>query len=192
MQAVPIGIQDFAKIRRKNYLYVDKTAKLEKMILDGSAYFLARPRRFGKSLTLSTLEAMFRGQAELFKGLSAEQWVRECAQHPFPVLSFDLSTVNSKSALTVEKSLQEKIRRLAKAYALTLSSETIEERFSELIEGIYASFGHVVVLIDEYDKPILDNILALNAAREIREVLRSFYIVLKNCDKYRIFDRFRG
>ena len=86
MQKLPIGIQSFEKIRLGNYLYVDKTKQILQLIQNGECYFLSRPRRFGKSLTLSTLEAMFKGKAELFKGLYAENWVKEQAKHPNPVI----------------------------------------------------------------------------------------------------------
>ena len=91
MQELPIGVQDFEKIRRNNYLYVDKTEKLLQLAKTEKSYFLSRPRRFGKSLTLSTLEAMFQGEAELFKGLYAEEWVKEQSKHPSPVIKLDMS-----------------------------------------------------------------------------------------------------
>ena len=90
---LPIGIQTFEKLRRGDCLYVDKTARLQKLIMGGTSYFLSRPRRFGKSLTLSTLDAMFSGRAELFKGLVAEAWVTEQAKHPAPVLRLDMSSL---------------------------------------------------------------------------------------------------
>ena len=128
MQKLPIGIQSFEKIRLGNYLYVDKTKQILQMIEKGECYFFSRPRRFGKSLTLSTLEAMFKGKAELFKGLYAEDWVKEQSKHPSPVIKLDM-------------------------------------------------------LIDEYDKPITDNINNLEKAEEMREILRSFYSVLKGCSQ---------
>lgn len=86
MQELPIGVQDFGMLRRDDLLYVDKTARLLELVKSGRRYFLARPRRFGKSLTLSTLEAMFSGQIELFNSLSAQKWVKEQAKRPAPVL----------------------------------------------------------------------------------------------------------
>ena len=91
MQKLPIGIQTFEKINKENYLYVDKTKQILKMIENGECYFLSRPRRFGKSLTISTLEAMFKGKVELFKGLYAEDWVKEKAKNPNPVIKLDMS-----------------------------------------------------------------------------------------------------
>ncbi len=95
MQMFPIGIQDFVQLRQNNLLYVDKTQKLLELIENGRRYFLSRPRRFGKSLTLSTLDAMFRGHKDLFIGLVAEQWVVKQLENPSPVLRFDVSTLNS-------------------------------------------------------------------------------------------------
>ena len=96
MQDLPIGIQNFEEIRKNDYLYVDKTAKLLPLVRkSGKSYFLSRPRRFGKSLTLSTLVAMFQGKAELFKGLYAEKWVKEQAKHPNPVIKLDMSALGS-------------------------------------------------------------------------------------------------
>ena len=95
MQDLPIGVQDFEKIRRNNYLYIDKTQKILELAKTEKSYFLSRPRRFGKSLTLSTLEAMFQGKAELFKGLYAEEWVKEQAKNPNPVIKIDMSVLAS-------------------------------------------------------------------------------------------------
>ena len=90
MQKLPIGIQTFEEFRKENYLYVDKTKQILQMIESGKCYFLSRPRRFGKSLTISTLEAMFKGKAELFKGLYAEDWVKEKAKNPAGVIRIDM------------------------------------------------------------------------------------------------------
>ena len=90
MQKLPIGIQNFEKIRTKNYLYVDKTKQILNLIEQGECYFLSRPRRFGKSLTISTLEMMFKGRTELFKGLYAEEWVKEQSKHPSGVIRLDM------------------------------------------------------------------------------------------------------
>ena len=95
MQKLPIGIQNFEDIRIENYLYVDKTKQILNLIENGKCYFLSRPRRFGKSLTLSTLESMFQGKAELFKGLYVEEWVKEQAKHPSPVIKLDMSVLGS-------------------------------------------------------------------------------------------------
>ena len=107
MQVLPIGVHDFVQIRQDNMLYVDKTAQLQKLVETGRRYFLARPRRFGKSLTISTLGAMFSGRLELFRGLAAEEWVKKQAEHPAPVLRFDMSAVDSSSSEGMKQSLRE-------------------------------------------------------------------------------------
>ena len=102
MQELPIGIQSFERLRENNYLYVDKTERLLDLISHGERYFLSRPRRFGKSLTLSTLESMFKGKIELFRGLAAEKWVEKQSQHPSPVLRLDLSIVETGNVERLE------------------------------------------------------------------------------------------
>ena len=192
LQTLPIGVQDFAKLRRMGHIYVDKTERLQELVTTGEWFFLSRPRRFGKSLTLSTLDAMFSGQVELFKGLAAEDWVAEQAERPATVLRFDMSKMKCDTAPNLELSLTEKLQRLAKKLKVTLISKTIEGRFEDLIEDLYEVHGPVVVLIDEYDKPILDHIADIKAAEAVREVLRSFYTVLKGCDEYLRFVMLTG
>ena len=183
MRELPIGIQSFDRLRKGNYLYVDKTAKLLDLVLRGERYFLSRPRRFGKSLTLSTFEAMFRGRTELFAGLFAEKWVKEYSKNSSPVLRFDLSGLDSKTPQLLHKSLIETIKRIGSDFNVEIKSETLNGMFTDLLYGIYKLCGSIVILIDEYDKPILDNINNLEKANEMREVLRSFYSTLKSCDE---------
>ena len=184
MQTLPIGVQDFVRLRQDNLLYVDKTARLLELIKNGQRYFLSRPRRFGKSLTLSTLDAMFSGRAELFKGLSAEEWVKRQSENPSPVLRFDMSGLDIQTAQSLQQSLKEIIGRAGKNFSVEILSETLNGMFTDLLSEICKLHGAVVVLIDEYDKPILDNINDLQRANEMREVLRSFYTTLKSCDEY--------
>ncbi len=167
-----------------NLLYVDKTSKLLELINSGRRYFLSRPRRFGKSLTLSTLNAMFCGRKDLFIGLTAEQWVNEKSENPSPVLRFDMSTIAATTSEDIKLSLQEMIYRLAEDFNLNIRSQTLGGIFIDLIRKLQKQQGQVVILIDEYDKPILDNLLDFHKADEMREVLRSFYTVLKSCDEY--------
>ena len=189
---LPIGIQNFANLRRRNYLYVDKTAILQKLIENGERYFLSRPRRFGKSLTLSTLEAMFKGQSELFKGLAAEEWVKGQSKNPAPVLRFDMSVRELSSINLFKSSLKNMLKRTAVNFDLELISDNLGDMFEELLERVQKKLGLVVVLIDEYDKPILDNIDNLGKANEVREILRSFYTTLKGCDEYLRFALLTG
>ncbi|MBR4195611.1 MAG: AAA family ATPase [Synergistaceae bacterium] len=183
MKKLPIGVQDFVKIREQNYLYVDKTGKLLELIEQGERYFLSRPRRFGKSLMLSTLDAMFRGRKEYFKGLAAEEWVTRQSENPSPVLRFDISSLKLTDSVTIEQALSEMIERTARKNKVKLHSQSMTGKLIDLIEEI-SSQGQVVVLVDEYDKPILDNLSDIRKAHEMREVLRSFYTVLKSCDEY--------
>ena len=184
MKVLPIGIQNFKKLREANCLYVDKTGILQALIENGFQYFLSRPRRFGKSLTLSTLEAMFKGEVELFKGLKAEEWVKKQASNPTAVLRFDISRTVTNDANNLDNSIKEMISRLSRKHKVNLYSESTEGMLADLLEGIFEKNGLFVLLIDEYDKPILDNITNLQKADEMREVLRSFYTTIKSYDEH--------
>ena len=172
-----------------NYLYIDKTKQILNLIENGECYFLSRPRRFGKSLTLSTLEAMFKGKAELFKSLYAEEWVKEQSKHPSPVIKLDMGDLgNYENTEEFKYALIYLVKKIANDYNLNISyDETISKNagliFSQVINELYKKFGSVVLLIDEYDKPITDNINNLEKAEEMRETLRSFYSVLKGCSQ---------
>ena len=184
MKILPIGVQDFVQLRQDDLLYVDKTAKLLDLIQNGRRYFLSRPRRFGKSLTLSTLEAMLKGEVELFKGLKAEEWVKKQSKKPLTVLRFDMSARAIKTPEIFEKSLASMLSLTAINFDIELISEIFSDMLEELIIKLYKRNGSMVILIDEYDKPILDNITDLKKANEMREVLRSFYTTIKSCDNY--------
>ena len=183
MQKLPIGIQTFEKIRQEDYLYVDKTKQILKMI-----------DRFGKSLTLSTLEAMFQGKAELFKGLYAEEWVKEQAKHPNPVIRLDMSVL--KSYNSIEELNEYLVNQLKVCLFLNNYNVSIDEKadifFVNIITKLYHEFGSVVVLIDEYDNPITDNMDNLEQAEKVRKYLRSFYLNLKTYSKYLRFVMITG
>ena len=122
MQKLPIGIQNFEDIRKENYLYVDKTKQILNLIENGKCYFLSRPRRFGKSLTISTLEAMFKGKAELFKGLYAEDWVKEQTKSPNPVIKLDMTGLgNYKTIEELNNALIYIVKNSIKQYKLNIS-----------------------------------------------------------------------
>ena len=187
MQELPIGMQNFESIRENDeYLYVDKTEKLLQLAKTKKSYFLSRPRRFGKSLTLSTLEAMFKGKAELFKGLYAEEWVKEQAKHPTPVVKLDMSALGSyENKKELNRSI---INYLVRYYIKEYKFDVVVQDnpgdvFLDVINELYKQFGPVALLIDEYDKPITDNINNLEKANEMRETLHSFYGVLKGCSQ---------
>ncbi len=186
MQLLPTGMQSFEIIRKKNYLYIDKTEKLLQLAKTDNSYFLSRPRRFGKSLTISTLEAMFQGKAELFKGLYAEEWVKEQANHPNPVITLDMSGLDSyENIKEIDESLISDLQHIANEYKINIDKErNAKAMFKKLIYTFYEKFGSVVVLIDEYDFPITEYIDNIKMADKVRKFLRNFYITLKTYTKY--------
>lgn len=189
MQILPIGMQSFGMLRRNNMLYVDKTAILLELIENGRRYFLSRPRRFGKSLTLSTLEEMFKGNINLFKGLKAEDWVRKQSESPSAVLKLDISSLGDYSnSDELNQALIRRLEEAAEDNELQLRTENNSgEMLRQLIRILSRRRGSVVILIDEYDKPILDNLSDLKKANDMCNVLRSFYTTLKSYDEYMRF-----
>ena len=190
---IPIGIQSFEDLRRKNFLYVDKTLYAFKLAALGKVYFLSRPRRFGKSLFLSTLKAYFLGQKDLFKGLYIEKAEEKRAEiekneawveYPVFYLDFNVGQYNLKEALA--ESLDYFLKKQEKIYGLTNEGDSFGKRFQSLIEIAYQKTGRqVVILVDEYDKPLLQTMgvdEALN--EEYRNTLKAFYSVIKTCDQY--------
>ena len=195
LQSLPIGIQSFERLRSMGKLYVDKTRRLTKLVEESTRVFLSRPRRFGKSLTLSTLDALFSGKAELFRGLAAEAWAMEQARQPSPVLRLDMSSMDVRDVPRFEKSLVAELLDRSRSYGMTLTRGDADEpggAFKGIIKELYDRGGPVVVLIDEYDKPILDKIGDLKAAEAMRDVLRGFYTVLKGSDEYLRFVMLTG
>ena len=191
---LPIGIQSFDKLRQGNFLYVDKTKRLQELVTSSPWCFLSRPRRFGKSLTLSTIDAMFSGKVELFKGLAADKWVTDQAKRPAPVLRLDMSGWdNPSSPQELQEAIIAELGDFAEEHGLTLKNETTCGRMlKSVIRALHKAAGPVVVLIDEYDKPILDKIGSLKESNTMRQVLRSFYTVLKSCDSYLRFVMLTG
>ncbi len=181
---LPIGIQTFAKIREGDaYYYVDKTALALKLIEQGSHFFLSRPRRFGKSLFLDTLKEIFAGNAALFKGLDAEQHWDWSVK--YPVLRFSFGGGVLGSAADLQASLHEQLGSLEEQHQLPAEYPDARSRFKRLIRRLAEQSGqNVVVLIDEYDKPILDRIEDREKALEIREGLKDFYSVIKDSDQF--------
>ena len=181
MKVLPVGIANFKTLRQEDFLYIDKTGRLLELIQQGRKYFLSRPRRFGKSLTLSTIGAMFSGQVDLFKGLQAEDWVKQQAEKPSPVLRFNMSESSTTDGLVLNRSLENMIARKARNFDVKLYGDLLPDMLIELVEGIYKKSAPVVVLVDEYDKPILDHISDVSKAEEMRNVLRGFYTTIKSC-----------
>ena len=177
----PIGIQNFEKIRKDGYAYVDKTALMYKMVSEGSYYFLSRPRRFGKSLLLSTLEAYFEGQEELFQGLAVEQLEKEWKK--YPILHLDLNSREYKDESSLEAELNRHLEGWEKVYGDEYKDRAAEERFIHVINNVYEKTNsRVVILVDEYDKPLLQTIGNEPLQQAYRSKLKAFYSVLKTLD----------
>jgi hypothetical protein len=183
MRKFPIGIQSFAKMRSNNYIYIDKTHFVKKLHDEGCFYFLSRPRRFGKSLFLDTLRQAFLGNKELFKGLFLyDNWDWD-KQYQVIYISFGGGVLKNQSEL-IERE-QEIITEQLDKYEIAVTAKSISGQFRQLIQKLNKkSKQRVVVLIDEYDKPILDNITDVTTATAMREELKNFYSVLKDCDEY--------
>ena len=174
----PVDIQSFSVIREDGYLYIDKTELIYHLANNHYYVFLSRPRRFGKTLLMSTLEAYFKGEKELFKGLAIEHLEKKWDS--FPVLRFDLSGENFRDLSRVIAHIEWLITRMERKQGYE-GKGTISQRLSDLIENIHEATGKkVVVLVDEYDKPMLDTLHNSAAQEEIKDELRAFYSVLKS------------
>lgn len=180
----PIGIQTFSKIREGNYLYIDKTEYVYRMTHFASNYmFLSRPRRFGKSLLTSTLHSYFSGCKELFKGLAIEKLETEWTE--YPVLHFDMSMAKHADKKKLEDLLDFMLRRYEQQFGIEAVSENANLRLVNLIQHINNRTGkQVVVLIDEYDAPLLDVVHERETLDVLRNIMRNFYSPLKACDPY--------
>lgn len=183
LRKLPIGIQSFEFLRSEGYLYVDKSALVYRLVTTGKPYFLSRPRRFGKSLLLSTLEAYFRGKRELFQGLAIERLEKDWLE--YPVLHLDLNAENYNSVDVLRNQLETQLCTWEERYGLDGLNQSISIRFTEVIRQACERTGRrVVVLIDEYDKPLLRNFHDPELQQEFREVLTAFYSVLKSADPW--------
>lgn len=180
----PIGIQNFGEIRRDGYVYVDKTALVYKLVAEGKYYFLSRPRRFGKSLLLSTLESYFQGERELFEGLAVakleDKWER------YPIFHLDLNSREYKDESSLVAELNRHVETWERVYGCEeYKDRAIEERFLHVIIAAFEKTGkRVVILVDEYDKPMLQAIGNEALQKAYRSTLKAFYGVLKTCDRY--------
>jgi len=182
MKSLPFGVQDFGDLIAQNCLYVDKTRQIAAMVDEGKYFFLSRPRRFGKSLLVSTLKALFEGCRDLFRGLWIEQreeWTT------YPVIHLDASLIPHDTETRLKSGLLEFCQQIAEQYGVEVRSQEYDAAFAELIRRLSQQTGNnVVVLIDEYDKPILDALPDLTAARRQRDILKNFYEILKGSDPY--------
>ena len=180
---LPIGIQTFSDIRTQGYLYVDKTALVWQIANSGKPYFLSRPRRFGKSLLLSTFEAYFEGRKDLFEGLAIEQLEENWEKHP--VLHLDLNARKYERPEDLVAMLNQYLEKWEARFGDEKKGRAPEERFEYVIRRAYEQTGKgVVVLVDEYDKPLLQCLHNEELLEAYRSMLKAFYGVLKSADKY--------
>ena len=177
----PIGIQNFEKIRKEGYVYIDKTALVYKLVKSGTYYFLSRPRRFGKSLLVSTMEAYFKGKRELFKGLAMEQLEKDWVE--YPVLHIDLNIGRYLEPKDLDVILHQHLNKWEAQYGISQKYDDFGARFSDVIDAVVSQTGRrVVILVDEYDKPIVNNLRNEPLVDYYRKTLQGFYSVLKAKD----------
>ena len=179
-QKLPIGLQSFREIRNNDFLYVDKTEDIFRLVDQGKYYFLSRPRRFGKSLLLSTIKELFQGRRELFEGLWVEERWNWEEQHP--VVHIGFSSIGYKT-LGLEEALEGAIDKAAFEAEIQLTSSRYDQKFRELLERL-SKQNRVVLLIDEYDKPIIDYLDDIPQAKEHQKILKSFYSIIKDSDEF--------
>ena len=182
LKLYPVGIQTFERIRKENKLYIDKTEYIYRMTHSGGCYFfLSRPRRFGKSLLVSTFESYFSGKKELFEGLAIEKLEQKWME--YPVLHFDMSGGKHMEKEQLEDYLSNRLEAEERKWGTTHSKRGVNDRLTELITTAYEISGkQVVVLIDEYDAPMLDVAHERKTLDELRNVMRNFYSPLKMCE----------
>ncbi len=184
MKKFPIGIQTFRDLIQGEYLYIDKTEQLYNLMMDGGKYyFISRPRRFGKSLMISTLNEIFSGNKDLFEGL----WIHDRIDWPpYPVIHLDFTLLNYQTSERLEESLGRLLDDIAASYGIQLDQDRYyNEKFKQLIDKLASAHnGKVVVLVDEYDKPIIDKIEIEHQAMVHRDILNGFYAIIKAMDRY--------
>ncbi|WP_278700858.1 ATP-binding protein [Phocaeicola sartorii] len=179
----PIGIQNFEKIRQDGYFYIDKTALVYRMVKTGSYYFLSRPRRFGKSLLISTLEAYFQGKKELFEGLAVEKLEKDWIK--YPILHLDLNIEKYDTPESLDKILDSSLTAWEKIYGAESSERSFSLRFAGIIQRACEKTGRrVAILVDEYDKPMLQAIGNEALQKQFRDTLKPFYGALKTKDGF--------
>ena len=179
----PIGIQTFSEIRKEGYMYVDKTGYVYRLAQQFKFVFLSRPRRFGKSLLLSTMKSYFEGDRDLFEGLEAGRLETDWVQ--YPVLHISLASAKGGTVENLQEMVGIQLRRLEEKYGIKRMDNGLGARLDALITGCAEKYGKkVVVLIDEYDAPLLSVMHQLEQLEEIRLALRAFYAPLKDCDQW--------
>lgn len=187
----PIGVQSFAKLREAGYTYVDKTGIIERLITEGKCYFLSRPRRFGKSLLLSTIEAFYQGRKDLFEGLEISRMEHDWQPHP--VFHMAMNANKCQTVHDLEATIESFLYYYEQLYGRNEPSDSLALRFGALIRSAYNKTGkRVVILIDEYDKPLLDSVGNKALQDDLRAILKGFYSNLKNGDQYIQFAMLTG
>ena len=187
----PIGIQNFESLRKDGYLYIDKTDLIHKLVSEGRYYFLSRPRRFGKSLLISTLEAYFQGKRELFEGLAIEKLEKEWTARP--VLHIDLNIERYNKPENLHDILNFTLSHWERLYGSDPSETSLSLRFAGIVRRAHEQTGHrVAILVDEYDKPLLQAIGNKPLQEEYRNILKPFYGVLKTMDGHIRFAMLTG
>ena len=183
LKKCPLGVQTFSEVRGGDYIYIDKTDMVYRMAQSFKYVFLSRPRRFGKSLLASTLHSYFSGKKELFKGLAIEKLETEWTEHP--VLHFDMSLGKHMGKEQLERFLGERLAFEERKYGIENPAKDINDRLTNLIVTAFEKTGRqAVVLIDEYDAPLLDVVHEDEQLPQLRQVMRNFYSPLKACDPY--------
>ncbi|MDR3303438.1 MAG: AAA family ATPase, partial [Treponema sp.] len=180
MKKLPIGLQDFKEIITEGYAYVDKTRYIHTMLTQGKNYFMSRPRRFGKTLTVSTLHYLFKGEKELFK----DTWIYDQWDFkPHPVIRMSMTELTNESPESVRSSLAHQLKQRYAAYGLEYDNVDYKQLFSSLIKKLSAR-EKVVILIDEYDRPMLTHMGDPETAKAVRRIMQEFYLVIKDADAY--------
>ena len=180
----PIGIQSFEKIRTEGFAYIDKTTQIYNLATYGTHYFLSRPRRFGKSLLLSTMKAYFQGKKELFDGLAIAELEKEWKS--YPVLHIDLNAEKYNTPEALDSTLNRLLLEWEKLYGTGAGEDTLSNRFHGVIAraAMQSENKKVVILVDEYDKPLLEAIGKPELQEDYRQTLKAFYSNIKSCDEY--------
>ncbi len=181
VKKLPIGMQDINKLIQSDYLYVDKTDLIYKLINEGQYYFLSRPRRFGKSLLVSTLKSIFKGQKELFADYFIYGANYDWKEHP--IIHLDFTQIPSKNPEELFSALERTLHNIAHSYGQSIECPSLKEGLADLVKKL-SERGRVVVLVDEYDKPLINHLHQREIAEKNRIILREFYETLKGLDEY--------
>lgn len=181
LQRLPVGIQTFSELRNGNYLYIDKTEQIYRLLCQGKYFFLSRPRRFGKSLLLSTIKEVYQGNRALFDGLwIADQWDWTKTN---PVLHLSFASMGYRT-MGLEAAIAAELQLISEQLGIVLPAATIDRQFRDLLQKLATRDGKVVLLIDEYDKPLIDYLDDIPLAKANQQVMKTFYSVVKDSDPY--------